>query len=266
MQELDQDDFQIIKPLLRDGHSHPEVVSIIEHNNPGWIFVDQIIHLKSALVWSKGIKGFYLIGDHTNEAFVRNLDNFIKRIVEPRMKELSLNHFEVSGNHEGWKLESIFSTRKLYNFEQMVLKLMNKPQVIRSNEIETINLKTCDWKNQEFQNKELIESHLETFWTSINDFKKKGFGYAAVKENEIIGVCYSSFVTQDTHAIGIETVASSQNKGVGTGLGSLLAEEIYRNGFSPYWDCSIDNEPSKKLAERIGFTPIHRYSCSGFEL
>jgi len=266
MQEIAREDFQSVKPLLKGGHSHPEIVSIIELNNPGWIFVDQMNHPMSALVWSKGMQGFYLIGDHKNEAFVCNLNNFIKGTVEPRMRELSLNHFEVSGHHDGWELESIFPTRRLYKFEQLVLKLMKNPQVIQNNAIETINLKTNDWENQELQNKEFIVSHLELFWTSIMDFKKKGYGYAAVKGKEIIGVCYSSFVTQDSHAIGIETVASSQNKGVGTKLASLLIEEIYHSGFTPYWDCSLDNEPSKKLAKKLGFTLVHRYICGGFEL
>jgi len=104
------------------------------------------------------------------------------------------------------------------------------------------------------------------FWSSIKDFKQKGFGFAAVNGKEIISVCYSSFVTQDTHAIGIETTSSFQNKGIGTQLASLLIKEIYVNGFTPYWDCSLDNEPSKKLAERLGFSLMHRYICSSFEL
>ncbi|MDN4071321.1 GNAT family N-acetyltransferase [Paenibacillus vini] len=33
-----------------------------------------------------------------------------------------------------------------------------------------------------------------------------------------------------------------------------------------YWDCSLDNEPSKNLAERLGFTLVHRYTGSFFEL
>lgn len=266
MQELAQENFHVVKPLLEGGYAHPEIVSVIEHNNPGWIFVDDFSNLKSALVWSKGIEGFYLIGEHENKAFVSKLDRYIKRTLEPRIRKFSLNQFEVSGHHDEWDMESIFSTRDLHKFEQLVFKLMKSPQVFKSNHFQTINLKTNNWENQEFQNKSLIMDHLQTFWRSINDFKNKGFGYAAVKGKEIIGVGYSSFVTHDTHAIGIEVMDSFQNKGIGTNLASLLVENIYNNGFIPYWDCSVDNEPSKMLAERLGFTLIHQYTCSVFQL
>ncbi|WP_138754100.1 hypothetical protein [Paenibacillus sinopodophylli] len=77
MYELSRDLFYKAKSLLENGHSHPEIVSIIENNNPGWIFTDQLNSPKSALVWSKGMEGFYLIGDHHNEAFTGQLHEFI---------------------------------------------------------------------------------------------------------------------------------------------------------------------------------------------
>jgi len=266
MYELVREEFHRVKPLLKGGHLHPECVSVIELNNPGWIFVDAEKNPKSALIWSKGIRGFYLVGDHRNEAFVRMLDDFIKKDVEPRMRESQLNHFEVSGHHDEWNLESIFPARKLYAFEQLVYSMMAKSSVRQSNEIATINLKTDDWDNAGFQNTELINNHLRLFWSSIDEFKQKGFGYATVEGKHITGVCYASFVTKDTHAIGIETNGHHRNKGVGTHLASQLVEELQRNGFTPYWDCSLDNEPSKKLAERLGFKLIHRYTCRGFEI
>ncbi len=266
MQELAFEDFHKVNLLLTGGHMHPEVISIIEQNNPGWIFVDQLTRPRSALVWSKEIQGFYLIGDHTNEEFLHNLDDFIKKRIEPRMTEHSLKHLEISGHHNEWNLESIFTTRNLYQFEQLVFKMLNKPHVIKRKALKTLNLKTQAWENQEFKNASLIKDHLELFWSSKDDFKKKGYGYVAVDGTEIIGICYSSFVTSDSHAIGIETIPRAQNKGVGTYLASLLVEEILENGFTPYWDCSLDNESSKKLAVRLGFIQVHRYKCSGFEL
>lgn len=112
MHELSQEEFHKVKSLLEEGFMHPEIISIIEHINPGWIFVDQIKKPKSALVWSKGIEGFYLIGDHTNEVFLYHLDNYVHSIVEPRMREHSLSHFEISGHHNNWDMKSIFPLKE----------------------------------------------------------------------------------------------------------------------------------------------------------
>lgn len=52
MYELAQVDFYKARPLLEGHFLHPEMVSVIEGNNPGWIFVDQMAQPRTALVWS----------------------------------------------------------------------------------------------------------------------------------------------------------------------------------------------------------------------
>ncbi|WP_081481681.1 GNAT family N-acetyltransferase [Paenibacillus elgii] len=107
---------------------------------------------------------------------------------------------------------------------------------------------------------------MDRFWETQEDFYNKGYGYAAIEGSTIIGVCYSSFVTKETHAIGIETDPQHHKRGVGTYLASLVVKEIARNGFSSYWDCSQSNEASNKLALRLGFQQVHQYKCAGFTL
>ncbi|OME66966.1 hypothetical protein BSK65_20960 [Paenibacillus odorifer] len=266
MHEIHHEDYYKVKPLLHGEHIHPEILSVIEGNNPGWIFVDQLTAPKSALVWSQGIEGFYLIGDHTNQAFIHALDSYVTDHIVPRMKELRMEHFEVSGQHDEWNLELMFPSRKLYPFEQMVFKLLHKPPTTQTNGTRTINLKMLDWENSDLKNIEFVHENIDLFWSSKEDFAEKGYGYAAVEGSEIMGVCYSSFVTQDTHAIGIETLPKYQKQGVGTHLATLVVEDVLANGFIPYWDCSLDNEASKKSALRLGFQQIHQYKCGAFAI
>ncbi|WP_254847605.1 GNAT family N-acetyltransferase [Paenibacillus odorifer] len=149
MHELSQQDFNEVKPLLTGAPIHPEILSIIEGNNPGWIFVDQLVTPKSALVWSKGMQGFYIIGDHTNEIFIKSLDSYVSSQIVPRMKKLGLEYFEVSGQHNEWNLALMFPSRKLYPFEQMVFKLFHKPVESLNNAIRIINLKMLEWEDLE---------------------------------------------------------------------------------------------------------------------
>ncbi|WP_312149531.1 hypothetical protein [Paenibacillus odorifer] len=149
MHELSQQDFNEVKPLLTGAPIHPEILSIIEGNNPGWIFVDQLVTPKSALVWSKGMQGFYIIGDHTNEIFIKSLDSYVSSQLVLRMKKLGLEYFEVSGQHNEWNLALMFPSRKLYPFEQMVFKLFHKPVESLNNAIRIINLKMLEWEDLE---------------------------------------------------------------------------------------------------------------------
>ncbi|PQP88601.1 hypothetical protein CPT76_09760 [Paenibacillus sp. AR247] len=86
------------------------------------------------------------------------------------------------------------------------------------------------------------------------------------ENSEVIGVCYSSFVTKERHAVGIETIPQHYQRGVGSNLASLVVNDIVQNGYTCYWDCSQSNEASKKIALRLGFKQIHQYQCSGFSL
>jgi hypothetical protein len=54
MFELSRNHYYKAIPLHENGHPHPEVQSILENNNPGWVFSDRADTPKAALVWSKG--------------------------------------------------------------------------------------------------------------------------------------------------------------------------------------------------------------------
>jgi RimJ/RimL family protein N-acetyltransferase len=268
MFELSRDQFYKAIPLLENGHPHPEIQSILERNNPGWVFSDRANSPKTALVWSKGMKGFYLIGNETNDAFTSMLDSFVTTSITPRMKELGMNYFEVSGHHDKWNLNSLFASRELSPWDQIVYVSSNfeAHSVEPSNGLRVVSLRSQEWRNQDFFNKQFVYAHIAQFWETQEDFYNKGYGYAAIEGSEIIGVCYSSFVTKKVHAIGIETLPQHQKRGVGTCLASLVVKEIAQNGYSSYWDCSQSNEASRKLALRLGFQQIHQYQCVGFSV
>ncbi|WP_068618343.1 GNAT family N-acetyltransferase [Paenibacillus tuaregi] len=266
MFELTCDTYYKVKPLLSDGFPHPEILSIIEGNNPGWIFTDDPDNPQSALVWSKGMQGFYLIGDHMNPGFIHALDQQISQVIFPRMREYGLSHFEVSGHHDNWNMEMIFNSRNLYKFEQMVFKLFRQPPEASIKQIRTINLRREPWENSDLQHVELVKENIGLFWSTYSDFTEKGYGFAALEGSAVTGMCYSSFVTGHTHAIGIEILPEFQNKGIGTHLAAYVVKELLEKGITPYWDCSLDNEASKRLAIRLGFEQVHQYKCFGFAI
>ncbi|MHA7965160.1 GNAT family N-acetyltransferase [Paenibacillus sp. CAU 1782] len=266
MQELTSLQFGKVRPLLQGGHLHPEILSVIEGRCPGWIFADNADHPGSALVWSKGMQGFYLLGDCRNAVFTEGLDSFATHTLEPRMRRHGLTHFEISGHHDEWDLEGMFASRNLYDFEQLVFETERKTSVVESKGYIALPLHQNSEENRWLFHTPLVKEHIEAFWTSVEAFKYYGFGYAAVAGTEVIGLCYTSCRANDRFAIGVETAPQSRGNGIGTHLASLVAGELLDSGFIPYWDCTTDNTASKKLALRLGFQLVHHYRCIGFSL
>lgn len=166
----------------------------------------------------QGNRRVLLIGDQNNQAFINSLDDYITKAIAPKMRELGMSYFEVSGHNDNWNLESIFDSRVLQQWDQLVYKLLNKPktpQIFSDNQIRFLSLRSQEWQNQDFVNRKFVNEHIDLFWRSQDDFFNKGYGYIAIDSSEIIGVCYSSFVTKDTHAIGVETLPKYHQKGIG---------------------------------------------------
>ncbi|MCM3782179.1 GNAT family N-acetyltransferase [Neobacillus mesonae] len=180
-----------------------------------------------------------------------------------------MDYFEVSGHHANWNLSSLFASREpQQSWDQIVYESsgfeanMMKP----SGDFRAVNLRSQEWKIRDFANKKFVYDHINQFWETEGDFDQKGYGYAAIEDSEVVGVCYSSFVTKEKHAVGIETLPKRLQRGVGTHLASLVVNDIVQNGYSCYWDCSLSNEASNKLALRLKFKRIHQYQCLGFSV
>lgn len=118
----------------------------------------------------------------------------------------------------------------------------------------------------DLQNKQLFMNAIDLFWGSVDDFRSMGIGYIALHGNEVVSVCYTSFITNDTRAIGIETKPEHQHKGLGRQLAARVVNTIIDQGSIPYWDCTSDNEGSKRIAEKLGFVRDYQYSCVGFPI
>ena len=79
----------------------PEALAIIEGNNPGWVFVDDLNTPRAALVWAQGIEGFYLVGDANSATFLEELAVYADQVLMPRLHNLGVGWFEISGD-EDW--------------------------------------------------------------------------------------------------------------------------------------------------------------------
>jgi GNAT superfamily N-acetyltransferase len=250
----------------------PEALAVIEGNNPGWVFADDLNTPRAALVWAQGIKGFYLVGDANRAVFLQELDVYIDQVLKPRLHNLGVAWFEISGD-ENWNpvIESVFEKRNLESSQQWVYTLTptkHEPvmqlEVVDGCELLRVNQRLL--ADLSAVNKEFLFSKLIQFWGSADTFLDTGLGYALVDREEIASLCCSGFVAGNTHVIDIETEVSHRRKGYAEIVARAFVAECTEKCLRLHWDCMAENTASARLAEKIGFTQSHVYTLYGFSL
>ncbi|KAB3528840.1 GNAT family N-acetyltransferase [Alkaliphilus serpentinus] len=261
IEELSKDKYSKIDYLIRND-KFPEAASVIQKNNPGWVFVDDIGQPKSALVFCLGMGGFYLLGDYSNLQFNNELLSFIEGCVYSSLNNIGIKWIEISGVTQGWNrvIEEVFSSENLGKDKQLVYKSKNETLISEENianivkvDINTFNLK--------ISNLDFLRNKIEQFWGSLENFLDKGICYYYLIEEEIVSICYSGLVKDNTHTIGIETLENHRRKGYGYKLATVFLNECKKTGIEPHWDCSEDNVGSKLMAEKLGLEKAYEYTC-----
>lgn len=265
--ELERADFHKLEPLLDESVLGIEARAVVQDSNPGWIFVDSGECPRSALVWSRGIEGFYLLGDPENFFFVDSLDCYVEQSIRPRARTLGLDWFEASGCSEGWDpaIERAFKNREWNRSVQYIYRPPaswtndpgeNDPAIHR---IDGHLFSQTDLTRLDF-----LRSKIDLFWDSPGEFFAKGIGFCVVRENRIASVCMSGFVAKEVYVIDIETVEEYRRCGLGYSAGKAFIDYCSENHLVPHWDCMQTNTASASLAEKLGLTRVSEYSLYEF--
>ena len=140
--------------------------------------------------------------------------------------------------------------------ERIQFKLSSSPSTVeisKNYKLEKIN------KN----NIKLIDFGLDLanrYWDGEQDFIYSTIGFVAIKNNEIIGCCYSAANGLGKAEIDIFVDEKYRNEGLGYYLGTALIDECLKRGLNPSWDCYSNNLSSLNLAKKLGFKKNLRYN------
>jgi RimJ/RimL family protein N-acetyltransferase len=250
----------------------PEALAVIEGNNPGWVFADDLNRPKAALVWAQGIEGFYLVGDAHSAVFAKELDVYTDQVLMPRLHDLAVASFEISGD-EDWNpvIENVFEKRNFESSQQWVYTLepAECESVMQLWAVDDRRLQRVDrhlLAGLSAGNKEFLFSKLIQFWGSVDTFLSTGLGYVLVDGEKITSLCFSGFVAGKIHVIDIETRASHRRRGHAETVARAFVAACVEKRLQLHWDCMAENTASARLAEKLGFTPSHAYSLYSFAL
>lgn len=270
IQELNPSKFHLCNTLL-NMNGQLEVIAIVRGLSSGRIFVDNTDCPKTALLWQGNNDGFFFIGEENNDIFNSNINTFIDNIIREEAKVVGLDYFECMGNNPKWNsvIEKLFEQRNLASWDQFVFTLHHTKNLINDLEqsIEIVSIKDLIEDNSKhIINKSFVHNKLLEFWTSMDDFYNSGIGFCAILKDVIVSICLSSYVVDNVHCVGIETLDEYRGRGYALATARAFANECKIKHYTLYWDCMKSNIPSVKLAKHLGCDLTLEYKGYYFKL
>lgn len=81
---------------------------------------------------------------------------------------------------------------------------------------------------------------------------------AAVIEGEIVSLAHTFAWSPLYVDIGVTTHEQYRRQGLASAAAAIVAVEVQKRGKVPVWSCGVDNEPSMRIAARLGFRETSR--------
>ena len=258
---LEKNEYNKVLPLFSDFPGHPVIHGVIEGNNPGRIWVDDVANPRRAFLWAMFEQDFFLAGKASDKEFNSLLN---KWILEEVVKEAQANNeksFSLILCNKEWeeKVSTILSGRE-YTIDYTNCYELNHEKF----------RKHFNWREKVTGNLVMREVDEELFlrvkddggipfknwWYSYKDFKAKGLGFTLMKEDVLVSTCFACFVGANAVEIGILTHPENHRKGYATLTAAALIEKCLEKGLNPIWHTGKNNIPSNKLALKLGYEKI----------
>ncbi len=255
MIELEKHEFKRVVHLLNGVKQAVLPYAVCEGYNPGRVFVDDVNHPETLLIWTPVGYYFLVLGQ---VQILGGLSRLLTETFIPASKELGETGYILVAALDDWqeKTSALLGGRE-------VIKIFRRPFSFNVDKFTARG----NWRAQipdGFQLKRVDESLAEKAgvlgsWASLDDFMAHGIGYALMDGDRIASVCASVFASSTHVEIDVHTEDEYRRRGFASMTASALIEECLRQGRQPNWECFWENEESTALALKLGFEQLADY-------
>jgi RimJ/RimL family protein N-acetyltransferase len=247
MHELPRTEYPKVRPLFQNlAHSRALVFSLLEGNHTGRVFVDRMGDPRAAFL-ALACEFWYVAGDAGNTAFLQGL------------RRLALGELKPPGGHT-----FLFPPDEAWQRALQGLLADFKPMIIARREFDLDVERFAQprgWKDripagfrvQRYDRGLAQGVGLEEFWGSLDNFLARGFGFAALRGDEVVSRCHTVMVGDGRAEISIETAEPYRRRGLGALAARAFIEHGLAQGVQPVWSCWSTNTASVQMAEKLGF-------------
>ena len=259
--------YPLVEPIFEGRKQYVAARAVLRQNFPGLVWVDDLQHPQTALVWAL-TRWAYVAGDHHHSRdFLAGLKPFVRDVVTPLARAMGQKWFELYAHpSDEWEAAVEFALEGLsaekhyentYVLDRGVFESASSPPVVPAE---------MTLRHTEFPVVSTSAQRLP--FVQQDPARRRAFGYELVQGERVVSVCRSNGLACGTEfMLDVDTPARGErNNGYATVVSRALIADALEEGLEPLWETTEDNTASRRLAGRLGYRERERYPVYAMEL
>jgi len=234
-------------------------------NSPALAWADDTHMPTSALIWDK-THSLYFGGDAHHSEFTQTMRDFFTDSLIPKAQSDHMGILKLYFANEGWREEAASlmpnlilheRARVLHRFDAHS-KVGLEPTLPPYTHLRLIDEELL--QNSTLTGINAVTEEIQSCWTSLEHFIDQGFGYCVIDETAgVVSWCTAEYLSPGVCGVGIETLKAYQRHNFATAAANAFVQHASRLGWQVNWDSWLDNTPSIRVAEKVGFERVTEY-------
>jgi RimJ/RimL family protein N-acetyltransferase len=267
MQRLEPQDYSRLRPLFAGLRSNLVVDSIIVGNTPARVFADDPDAPRVGLMWDRQ-DGLLLAGDATaNAETVASPHRIINDVILPDARARRIPTLTLLVDPPVWesRLTELLSGRPAQPIWRLAYRFLapNLAPILPPGYV-MARMDAALLENDRLANAGEMRGWAFSFWRSLADFERNGFGFCAVTPEAIASWCLTVFAAGDAYELGLATAPEHRGRGLATAVAAACVRQSLACGAIPHWQCEETNPASMAVAAKVGFGQPDRYIAYQF--
>jgi len=253
-----------INELFTELSFNIQIPSILGGNSLGEVFVDSIHAPCCALIWDK-LATIYLAGNHAHPEFYKPLCTWVIDTAIPQAQAIGFPTLTVQYTSGGWvtRLRNLVPRYPLYPKQRRYythpLEMFPSITIPPDYQMQRIDRQLL--QDESRGNLDWLRSWINSFWHSLQDFLRIGFGYCLIyQDRTIASFCFSVFVYESFFELATATQNDHQSRDLSSIATIACLKSCRDQGCQPVWHCWDDNPGSIGVARKAGFELDKVYS------
>jgi len=247
-------------PLFAEPHLDLVLRAIVADNARGRVWAGVAIAPAAALLWD-GEQSVYLVGDGSDAAFLGELPGLLAGI-QAEAEVAGVRFFKIYTSDVSWEPAIVRLLPAARRRGRILLRRGSDyagAGVAIPSGCRVVPIDGALLGDGDVGGVEPVREEIGWMWPSLERFLARGFGFAALAGGRVVAWCTAEYVSAGRCGIGIETIPLFQRQGFATATAAAFLAECRARGLVAHWESWLDNLPSVRVAEKLGFERVCAY-------